>query len=103
MLTPRAKHIIKKEICENYAATTLRLATKTLNVRRQNISRVVFYPSIKLVYNRIGKSGNSSVVLYLSDAMQGEKTIHKAIKRGKKMLLSSALISSDCPRTGAKF
>ena len=84
MLTPRAKHIIKKEIRENYAATTLRLATKTLNVRRQNISRVVFYPSIRLAYNRIGKSGNSSVVLYLSDAMQGEKSNAQSYKESKK-------------------
>ena len=95
--------MIKKEIRENYAAKTLRLATKMLNVRRQNISRVVFYPSIKLAYNRIGKSENSSVVLYLSDAIQGEKTMHKATERAKKMQLSSALTSSNCPRTGAKF
>ena len=83
MLTPRAKHLIKKEIRENFATTALRLATKTLNVRPQNISRVVFYPSIKIAYNRIGKSGNSSVVLYLSDALQGQQNKISDYKKSK--------------------
>ena len=69
MLTPRAKHLIKKEIRENFATTALRLATKTLNIRPHNISRADFYPSIKIAFNRIGKSENSSIVLYLSDAL----------------------------------
>ena len=84
MLTPRVKHLIKKEIRDNYASTALGLATKTLNVRRRNISRVVFYPEIKLAYNRIGKSGNSSVVLYLSDALQGKQNETSGYKESKK-------------------
>ena len=84
MLTPRAKHLIKKEIRKNFATTALRLATKTLNIRSQNISRVVFYPSIKVAYNRIGKSGNSSVVLYLHDAIQGQQSKIFDYKKSKR-------------------
>ena len=84
MLTPRAKHLIKKEIRGNYSSIVLALATKTLDVRRRNISRVVFYPDIKLAYNRIGKSGNSSVVLYLSDALQGKQNETSNYKESKK-------------------
>ena len=62
----------------------LRLATQTLDVRRRNISRVVFYPDIKLAYNRIGKSGNSSVVLYLSDALKGKQNEISNYKESKK-------------------
>ncbi len=40
-------------------------------VRRSNIKHVVAYPEVGLIYNRIKKSGNSSVILYLSDALKG--------------------------------
>lgn len=40
-------------------------------IRRNNIKHVVAYPEVRLIYNRIKKSGNSSVILYLSDALQG--------------------------------
>ena len=47
MLIPRAKHLIKKEIRDNFATTESRLGTQTLDMRRENISNVDFTPDIK--------------------------------------------------------
>ena len=63
----------------------LALGRGTQDVRTSNIRRVVFYPEFKIAYNRIAKSGNSSVLLYLYDAMaggiQGDGETYNACKR----------------------
>ena len=70
----RAKHLIKKGAREHYATTILALSLRTPDIRRQNITRMVFYPDQKIAFNRIGKSGNSSVVLYLREAIEGKES-----------------------------
>jgi len=43
---------------------------KTTDVDLDNVHRVLAFPDIKLLYNRIKKSGNSSIVLYLKDLIE---------------------------------
>ncbi len=47
------------------------LFAKTIEVDVNNVHRVLAYPDIKLLYNRIKKSGNSSIALYLKDLIEG--------------------------------
>ena len=44
---------------------------KTTEIDVDNVHRVLAYLDIKLLYNRIKKSGNSSIALYLKDLIEG--------------------------------
>jgi hypothetical protein len=90
VLTPRQKHLIKAELRSRYAGIALGVAKGCLQVRRRNIPRVVFYPQLQLAYNRIGKSGNSSVLLYLHDAMQEAELTHGSPYNERKRLAMEA-------------
>lgn len=90
VLSPRQKHRIKKELRTRYATTMMALGRRSLDVRRSNIQRVVFYPEFRLAYNRIGKSGNSSILLYLHDAMVGEQAADAANYNERKRVAMEA-------------
>lgn len=42
-------------------------------LRAGTMDRALVYPDLGLVYNRIKKSGNSSIVLYLQDVVRGQR------------------------------
>ena len=44
---------------------------------------MVFYPDQKIAFNRIGKSGNSSVVLYLREAIECKQSKTGDDRQGK--------------------
>lgn len=90
----RVKHLAKKEGRELYALLNLAIAQKTTRIRRENISRVVFYPDYNIAFNRIGKSGNSSVIFYLREAINPPKSRQETYKEGKRaaMKIGKSLI-----------
>ena len=49
---------------------------------------MVFYPDREIAFNRIGKSGNSSVVLYLKEAIEGQKSQAGDYRQGKRSAIS---------------
>ena len=88
MQLSRAKYLIKKGAREHYATTILALSLRTPDIRRQNITRMVFYPDQKIAFNRIGKSGNSSVVLYLREAIEGKESKAGDYRQSKRSAIS---------------
>ena len=90
----RTQKRIRRELREQHALISLAIERKTLKIKRDNLDRVVFYPEHKIAFNRIAKSGNSSVLLYLNEAITGI-SIHqddykqakgKAISAGKSLV-----------------
>ena len=66
----RTRKRIHREVREQQALLALGWAQRTLNLKRENLDRVVFYTAYKIAFNRIAKSGNSSVILYLDEAIR---------------------------------
>ena len=67
----RTQKRVRRELREQRAILSLALGRKTLQIRRDNLDRVVFYPEHNIAFNRIAKSGNSSVILHLDEAING--------------------------------
>ncbi len=73
MLLGKLKHNIKEDLSRRLLCTALAIQKRDKHVRIANIPRVVYYPNHNIAYNRIAKCGNSSVLLYLHEAIRGEK------------------------------
>jgi len=48
------------------------LLTATRGLRAATMDRAHVYPDLRLIYNRVKKSGNSSISLYLNELAVGE-------------------------------
>jgi hypothetical protein len=66
-----------RKVLYELAAVRYRLLSRDSGFVTDNSGAVVVYPSAGLVYNRIKKSGNSSVVLYLRDAIDGRPNLNQ--------------------------
>ncbi len=73
--------------------------TRSTKIDVNNIHRVLAYPSIGLLYNRIKKSGNSSIALYLKDLIEGNHkwTIGSYHKVKNEALHAKAMSLSKLP------
>ena len=90
----RTQKHIRRELREQHALISLAIERKTLKINRDNLDRVVFYPEHNIAFNRIAKSGNSSVLLYLNEAITGT-FIHQGNykqAKGKAMSAGKSLV-----------
>ena len=85
----RARKRIRRDCREQRALLALAAARKTLQVKRENIDRVVFYTEHKIAFNRIAKSGNSSVILYLDEAIRGTNSHADNYKQAKRAAMET--------------
>ena len=94
----RTRKRIRRDLREQRALLALGWARRTLSLRRDNIDRVVFYKDHNIAFNRIAKSGNSSVILYLDEAIRGANTHTDDYKQAKRMAMGCLLYTSPSPR-----
>ena len=85
----RTQKRIRRELREQHALLSLAIERKTLEIRRDNLDRVVFYPEHNIAFNRIAKSGNSSVILYLDEAIRGPSSHQDDYKQAKRSAMNS--------------
>ena len=85
----RARKRIRRDCREQRALLALAAARKTLKIKRENIDRVVFYTKHKIAFNRIAKSGNSSVILYLDEAIRGTNSHADNYKQAKRAAMDT--------------
>ena len=85
----RTQKRIRRELRVQRALLSLAIERKTLEIRRDNLDRVVFYPKHNIAFNRIAKSGNSSVILYLDEAIRGPSSHQDDYKQAKRTAMSS--------------
>ena len=85
----RTQKRIRRELREQHALMRLAIERKTLKINRDNLDRVVFYPEYKIAFNRIAKSGNSSVLLYLNEAITGTCMHQGNYKQAKGKAMSA--------------
>ena len=85
----RTQKRIRRELREQHALMRLAIERKTLKINRDNLDRVVFYPEYKIAFNRIAKSGNSSVLLYLNEAITGTYMHQGNYKQAKGKAMSA--------------
>ena len=85
----RTRKRIRREVREQRALLALGWAQKTPNLKRENIDRVVFYTDHKIAFNRIAKSGNSSVILYLDEAIHGTNNYSADYKLAKRSAMGT--------------
>ena len=85
----RARKRIRRDCREQRALLALAAARKTLKIKRENIDRVVFYTEHKIAFNRIAKSGNSSVILYLDEAIRGTNSHADNYKQAKRAAMDT--------------
>ena len=78
---------------------SLAIERKTFKIKRENLDRVVFYPEHNVAFNRIAKSGNSSVILYLDEAMRGPSSYQDDYKRAKRSAMSTGKNLIEMSRT----
>ena len=95
----RARKRIRRDCREQRALLALAAARRTLKIKRDNIDRVVFYTEHKIAFNRIAKSGNSSVILYLMKDTWNQQP--DDYKQAKRAAMNKAKISSQCPDQNA--
>ena len=74
---------------EQRATLALAISQKTFNIQQENIDRLVFYPDYKIAFNRIAKSGNSSVILYLDEAIRGPSKHLDDYKQAKRSAMGA--------------
>ena len=103
----RARKRIRRDCREQRALLALAAARKTLKIKRENIDRVVFYTEHKIAFNRIAKSGNSSVILYLDEAIRGPNSHADNYKQAKRDAMDTgkdliAMSRSKCDRASLK-
>jgi len=80
---------IRRELREQRALLSLAIERKTLKIKRDNLDRVVFYPEHNIAFNRIAKSGNSSVILYLDEAIRGPSSHQNDYKQAKRSAMGT--------------
>ena len=85
----RTQKRIHRELREQRALLSLAIERKTLKIKRDNLDRVVFYPEHNIASNRIAKSGNSSVVLYLDEAIRGPSSHQNDYKQAKRSAMGT--------------
>ena len=85
----RTQKRIRRELRVQRALLSLAIERKTLEIRRDNLDRVVFYPEHNIAFNRIAKSGNSSVILYLDEAIRGPSSHQDDYKQAKRSAMNS--------------
>lgn len=85
----RTQKRIRRELREQRALLSLALGRKTLQIKRDNLDRVVFYPEHNIAFNRIAKSGNSSVILYLDEAIKGPNNHQDDYKQAKRKAMGT--------------
>ena len=85
----RTQKRVRRELREQRAILSLALGRKTLQIRRDNLDRVVFYPEHNIAFNRIAKSGNSSVILYLDEAINGPNNHQDDYKQAKRRAMGT--------------
>ena len=85
----RTQKRVRRELREQRAILSLALGRKTLQVRRDNLDRVVFYPEHNIAFNRIAKSGNSSVILHLDEAINGPNNHQDDYKQAKRRAMGT--------------
>ena len=85
----RTQKRIRRELREQHALISLAIERNTLKIKRDNLDRVVFYPEHKIAFNRIAKSGNSSVLLYLNEAITGISIHQDDYKQAKGKAMSA--------------
>ena len=96
----RTQKRIRRELREQRALLSLAIERKTLEIRRDNLDRVVFYPEHSIAFNRIAKSGNSSVILYLDEAIRGPSSHQNDYKQAKRSAMGTG--KSLMEMTGTK-
>ena len=85
----RTQKRLYRELQEHRALLNLAIERKTFKIKRENLDRVVFYPEHNVAFNRIAKSGNSSVILYLDEAMRGPSSYQDDYKQAKRSAMST--------------
>ena len=90
---------IRRELREQRALLSLAIERKTLEIRRDNLDRVVFYPEHNIAFNRIAKSGNSSVILYLDEAIRGPSSHQNDYKQAKRSAMGTGKSLIEMSRT----
>ena len=90
---------IRRELREQRALLSLAIERKTLEIRRDNLDRVVFYPEHNIAFNRIAKSGNSSVILYLDEAIRGPSSHQNDYKQAKRSAMGTGKGLIEMSRT----
>ena len=85
----RTQKRIRRAWREQQALLSLAIERKTFKIRRDNLDRVVFYPEHNIAFNRIAKSGNSSVILYLDEAIRGPSSHQDNYKQAKRSAMST--------------
>ena len=103
----RTRKRIRREVREQRALLALGWARQTLNLKRENLDRVVFYTAYKIAFNRIAKSGNSSVILYLDEAIRGTTNDSDDYKQAKRSAMGTGrtlldMADSDQDRASLK-
>ena len=83
----RTQKRIRKAWQVQRALLSLAIERKTFKIRRDNLDRVVFYPERNIAFNRIAKSGNSSVILYLDEAIRGPSSHQDDYKQAKRLAM----------------
>jgi len=99
LLFSRPQKRIRRELREQRALLSLAIERKTLEIRRDNLDRVVFYPEHNIAFNRIAKSGNSSVILYLDEAISGPSSHQNDYKQAKRSAMGTGKSLVEMSRT----
>ena len=95
----RTQKRIRRELREQRALLSLAIERKTLKIKRDNLDRVVFYPEHNIAFNRIAKSGNSSVILYLDEAIRGPSSHQNDYKQAKRSAMGTGKSLVEMSRT----
>lgn len=95
----RTQKLIRRELREQRALLSLAIERKILKVKRDNLDRVVFYPEHNIAFNRIAKSGNSSVILYLDEAIRGPSSHQNDYKQAKRSAMGTGKSLVEMSRT----
>ena len=95
----RTQKPIRRELREQRALLSLAIERKILKVKRDNLDRVVFYPEHNIAFNRIAKSGNSSVILYLDEAIRGPSSHQNDYKQAKRSAIGTGKRLIEMSRT----
>ena len=95
----RTQKRIRRELREQRALLSLAIERKTLKIRRDNLDRVVFYPKHNIAFNRIAKSDNSFVILYLDEAIRGPSSHEDDYEQAKRSAMGIGKSLIEMSRT----
>ena len=96
----RTQKRIRRAWREQRALLNLAIERKIFKIKRDNLDRVVFYPEHNIAFNRIAKSGNSSVILYLDEAIRGPSIHQDDYKQAKRLAMRTgkSLVEMSCSK-----